>query len=155
MDSNRISSTPLYADQSLDEIYKEFESQIPEEAAENEPKSDYQLETIPEVSLLNDNFRILETKYLTKKHRFFKVKVKKECRDEAMERLERRLRSLIEEHSGDLQVCKAVGAQDICCYFIVSDEVDCDKWVAEFEKILEGMMVVGSQPVMLEMRAYR
>lgn len=153
MDSNRISNTPLYDDTSLDEIYKEFDSQPHGESAE--PKADYQLETIPEVSLLSDNFRILETKYLTKKHRFFKVKVKKECRDEAMERLERRLRSLIEEYSGDLQVCKAVGAQDICCYFIVSDEVDCDKWVAEFEKILEGMMVPGSHPVMLEMRAYR
>ena len=153
MDSNRISNTPLYDDASLDEIYKEFDSQHQGESAE--PKADYQLETIPEVSLLSDNFRILETKYLTKKHRFFKVKVKKECRDEAMERLERRLRSLIEEYSGDLQVCKAVGAQDICCYFIVSDEVDCDKLVAEFEKILEGMMAPGSHPVMLEMRAYR
>ncbi|OMJ67784.1 hypothetical protein SteCoe_34961 [Stentor coeruleus] len=144
---NRLSNTPIYDQESLDEIYKGFT-----------PGSGSQDSTpmlTPLTSKRDTNIRSFQTKYLSKRHRFFKVTVKEDCIEEALTAVERRLKGLVERYNGDLHVCKVSGLSDITAYFIVNDEYNNASWARELEDSLSSFIKPGCKPSILEMANFK
>ena len=141
---SRLSNTPIYDQESLDEIYKEFT-----------PPGSGSRESTPLFTPSNPkrdaSIRTFQTKYLSKRHRFFKVTVKEDCIEEALGAVERKLKGLVERCNGDLHVCKVSGVSDITAYFIVNEEFNSNVWARELEESLAIFIKPGSKPSILEM----
>ena len=144
---SRISNTPIYDQESLDEIYKGFT-----------PGSGSRESTplfTPPKSKRDLSIRTFQTKYLSKRHRFFKVTVKEDCVEEALSCVERKLKTLVERFNGDLHVCKVSGISDITAYFIVNDEFNSSAWAKELEDSLSLYIKPGCKPSVLEMANFK
>jgi hypothetical protein len=144
---SRISNTPIYDQESLDDIYKGFTPAIG--SLESSP-----FYSSP-ASKREANIRTFQTKYLSKRHRFFKVTVKEDCVEEALSAVERKLKTLVERFNGDLHVCKVSGVSDITAYFIVNEEFSSTAWAKELEDSLTLYIKPGSKPSILEMANFR
>jgi hypothetical protein len=104
-DEPRISETPLYDD----ELFRDLDDDFTADDADSpiySPKhelQDFSLEEIreePHFSIMPQGLRILETTGLTKRHRFFKVKVRPEFIQKAQEAVQGRLKGLVERYNG-------------------------------------------------------
>jgi hypothetical protein len=144
---NRLSNTPIYDQESLDEIYRGMTPG----SGSRESTPIY----TPQASRRESNIRTFQTKYLSKRHRFFKVTVKEDCIDAALTTVEAKLKSLVERCNGDLHVCKVSGNSDITAYFIVNEEFSSSVWAKELEDSLSGYIKPGSKPSILEMANFR
>ena len=144
---SRLSNTPIYDQESLDEIYKE-----------HTPGSGSRDSTplfTPPASRREMNIRSFQTKYLVKRHRFFKVTVREDCIEEALSAVERKLKGLVERFNGDLHVCKVSGVSDITAYFIVNDEFNSTAWARELDESLSNYIKPGCKPSILEMANFK
>ena len=161
MSKERISNTPLYNQESLEDMYRAIEREVEGQDSLYSPKF---AESLPQIQEENkeispprptksSNLRVFETKYLTKRHRFFKAKVRKECMDAALEVVQTRLKSLVEASNGDLHVVKATSGTDLCAYFISREDAESEAWVRELERAVEGYVMPGNKPVVMEMKA--
>lgn len=164
MSKERISNTPLYNQESLEDMYRAIEQEVEGQDGLFSPKFapfDAALPQIdeeakdgsPQRPSRPKSLRVFETKYLTKRHRFFKAKVRKECMDAAIEVLQQRLKEVVAESHGDLHVVKATSATDICAYFISRDDAESAEWVQNLEDDLSEFLTPGSKPLVMEMKA--
>ena len=143
----RLSNTPLYDQESLDEIYKGF-------TPGSGSRESNQMFT-PSITKRDGNIRTFQTKYLCKRHRFFKVTVKEDCIEEALEIIEKKLKEFVERFNGDLHVCKISGISDITAYFIVNEDFNSSVWARELEECLNDFIKPGSKPSLLEMTNFK
>jgi hypothetical protein len=144
---SRLSNTPIYDQESLDEIYKGFTPAS--DSRESNPVY------TPQASKRDTSIRTFQTKYLSKRHRFFKVTVKEDYIEEALSAIEDKLKLLVERYNGDLHVCKVSGVSDITAYFIVNDEMSSNAWARELEDCISGYIKPGSKPSVMEMANFR
>ena len=144
---SRLSNTPLYDQESLDDLYKGF---TPGSGSRGSSPFYSSPGTKREA-----NIRTFQTKYLAKRHRFFKVTVKEDYVEEALSAIESKLKTLVERFNGDLHVCKVSGASDITAYFIVNDEFNSSAWAKELEDSLSHYIRPGCKPSILEMANFR
>jgi hypothetical protein len=160
MSKERISNTPLYNQESLEDMYRAIEREVEGQDSLFSPKFADSLPLIQEEDKeaspprpKSTSLRVFETKYLTKRHRFFKAKVRKDCMDAALEALQSSLKSVVESANGDLHVVKATSATDICAYFISREDADSEEWTRDLELALRDYLVPGSKPILMEMKA--
>lgn len=120
IDEPRISETPLYDDDMFGDLEDDF-TPNDEDSPIYSPKQELKessrlgrtgglgsddsisLEEIKEeqhFSMMPQDLRILETTGLTKRHRFFKVRVKPEFLQRAQEAIQARLKSLVDRYNG-------------------------------------------------------
>ena len=160
MSKERISNTPLYNQESLEDMYRAIEREVEGQDSLFSPKFGDSLAQIQEEEKetspprpKSTSLRIFETKYLTKRHRFFKAKVRKDCMDQALEALQSSLKTVVESANGDLHVVKATSATDLCAYFISREDSDSEDWTRQLELALRDYLVPGTKPVVMEMKA--
>jgi hypothetical protein len=149
---SKISNTPIYDQESLDDNYKGF-------TPGSGSRESTPLFTPPtskrDGSVRDLNIRSFQTKYLSKRHRFFKVTVKEEVLEEALTAVERKLKGLVERFNGDLHVCKVSGTSDITAYFIVNEDFNSSAWARELEESLVNFIKPGCKPSVLEMANFK
>mmetsp|Transcript_13024 Transcript_13024/g.24232 ORF Transcript_13024/g.24232 Transcript_13024/m.24232 type:complete len:163 (-) Transcript_13024:550-1038(-) len=157
LEEPRISETPIYDDELFADLEDDFtpnDEDSPIYSPKHEIK-DISLEEIkeePHFSMMPQDLRILETTGLTKRHRFFKVRVKPEFLQRAQDAVQNKMKILVDRYNGDLHVCKVNAKSEICCYFLVSEEVDCQGWCDELKESIEPWLPQGVKPVLLEIR---
>ena len=134
---NRISSTPLYEQESLEEMLKKIDSQV------GQPASFVRTRPL--------KGRNLQTKYLNKRHRFFKAKVNEEDAEIALEAIEEKLKELIDRYNGDLHVCKLSGKNEITAYFITNDDVHSEEWGDELRRSIMPYMA-NEEPSLMQLK---
>jgi len=140
--SDRISFTPLYNKESLEEMYLDISESV-ESASHNSPKKS----TEPGYRRI----RNFQSRYLQKFHRFFKCRVVPESAHEALEAAECKLKELVDDFGGDLHVCKLSGKNYVTAYFIVNSEEDAQNWASQLEYSISPYIQSGHKPTLLEM----
>lgn len=148
---DRLSNTPLYAQESIEELYKNIDQEVIRSSSEHTSTRANSHSNRPKRQPARAAIRTLQSKYLAKRHRFFKATVREDCVEEALEVIEHKLKELVEEYNGDLHVCKVSGSNDITAYFIVNDDVAPTDWAKELEESIIGYLKPGTKPSLLEM----
>ncbi|CAG9319712.1 unnamed protein product [Blepharisma stoltei] len=148
---DRLSGTPLYAHESLEELYQNIDQEVLKTSMEAGSSKSYSQAGQRTKKSVRPGIRTLQSKYLSKRHRFFKAAVREECVEQALEIIEHKLKELVEQYNGDLHVCKVSGNSDITAYFIVNDEVTSNIWAKELEDVIAGYLKPGTKPSLLEM----
>lgn len=145
MEPNRLSSTPLYDSETIEEFYTQIDSRFMDPEDLRAP--------LARASALK--VRSFQTKYLNKRHRFFRAKVTEEHLQSALEAVEEKLKELTARHNGDLHVCKASGKDEITVYYIVNDEVSDSTWADELNESISFYLKEGAPLSLLELQAMK